>query len=337
MGEVVVIDGGLMSTIQDAFGRPGLGRFGVPLGGALDPAAASLANRLVGNDVEAPLLEVTTKGPELRWGAAAHIALAGADLGASVDGLSLPPGHSRRVGAGSTLCFGSTPRFGATPGSSRGSPGVRTYLAVEGGFVVDPVLGSASTDRRSGFGGFEGRAIRAGDVLRFQNGLSRPLRVVGAGPERATGSAAPPAARLLVIPTPTGLGWFGRSAIEAFVAGEWTVAVDSDRSGIRLRGPRIEAKVAGIPSLGVPVGSIQVPPSGQPIVTMADGPVTGGYPVIGVVPRFELGRLAQAAPGDVFRFQRATVRDARRASADAARREPGVEVDAGDLAAGWAR
>lgn len=329
MAEIVVIDGGLLSTIQDVTGRPGFGRFGVPRAGALDANAAALANRLVGNLVDAPVLEMTSPGPELRWEAAAHIALAGADLGARVDSLRVPPGHSVRVHAGSTM------RFGAGTGVAGRRRGARAYLAVEGGFAVDPVLGSASTERRSAFGGLAGRALQSGDVLVFAGGLDEPLRVASIAPGRPVGVL--PLSPLLVVPTPTGLGWFTRSAVRAFFESQWTVTRDADRSGIRLTGSPLEAQVAGIHSLGVPVGSIQVPPSGQPIVTMADGPVTGGYPVIGVIPRFELGRLAQAVPGDVLRFARTSVRDARRASAEAMRREIGVEVEPGDFAAGWAR
>lgn len=328
MGEIVVIDGGMLATIQDAAGRPGFGRFGVPRGGALDANAAALANRLVGNPVDAPVLEMTAPGPELRWDAAAHIALAGADLGALIDNLRVPPGHSHRVRAGSTL------RFGAGTGVASRPRGARAYLAVEGGFAVDPVLGSASTDRRSGFGGFEGRALQEGDVLLFASEQNEPLRVAMVEPE-PSGHAKPPP--LLVVLTPEGLGWFTRSGVQVLFGVEWTVTRDSDRSGIRLAGSPLVAQVLGMPSLAVPIGSIQVPPSGEPIVTMADGPVTGGYPVIGVIPRFELGRLAQAVPGDVVRFARASVREARRASADATRRAIGVEFEPGDFAAGWAR
>ena len=327
MAEVRVGDPGFLVTIQDARGRPGLGRFGIPPGGALDAIAARLANRLVGNAGDEPVLEIAFGGLALHWSGAALVALGGANLGAEVDGLRLPPGHSVRVAAGATM------RFGAAGGGSPTVAGARAYLAVGEGFAVESVLGSASTDTRSGFGGIAGRALEAGDVIRFAGRATGPLRSV-VGPTHLEVEARRP---LMIVPTPISLGWFTRAASDTVVGVDWVVQPDSDRSGIRLSGPRLEARVAGIPSLGVPVGSVQVPPSGDPIVTMADGPVTGGYPVIGVVPRFEHGRLAQAIPGDVLRFAWASVRDARLAGVDAAQRELGVEVELGDFAAGWAR
>lgn len=328
MAEVQVIDGGLLTTIQDAPGRRGWGRFGVPPGGAMDADAARLANALVANEADAAVLEITLRGPMLRWSTGAHVALAGADLGATYDGLPLPPGYSARLRAGATLRF---PDRGAGVGPPSGR-GLRAYLAVEGGFIVASVLGSASTDRRSGFGGFEGRALLSGDVLTLGPARSEPLRVASGGPDPS--DAVRP---LLVIPTPRAFGWFTREALRRLLDDAWTVAPDSDRSGIRLSGSHVPSRIAGITSLGVPVGAVQVPPSGEPIVTMVDGPVTGGYPVIGVIPRFEHGRLAQAVPGDVLRFARASVPEARRAAAEAARRARVVEMEPGDFAAGWAR
>ena len=318
VGTVRVIEPGLLTTIEDARGRPGLGRFGVAPGGAMDAPAARLANRLVGNEGDEPVLEITLHGPRLEWADGAHVGLAGADLGAVAGGLELPPGHSYVLRPGSLLRF-------------RGArAGARAYLAVEGGFEIPMVLGSTSTDRRSGFGGLDGRALREGDVLRFG-----PAR--SSGPELRTAVVEPtdPDRRLRLIPTPAGFGWFAPGAVRTFCATRWTVAPDSDRSGIRLTGARLDTLTTGFPSLGVPVGSVQVPPGGQPIVTMVDGPVTGGYPVLGVVARLDLPRLAQAVPGSTLRFARVSVADVRRASLA----EEGlarVDLDAGDFAAGWA-
>jgi len=328
MGEVRVNVAGLLTTIQDAKGRPGLGRFGIPRGGAMDAAAAQLANRLVGNHPDAPLLEITMHGPTLEWPTGALVGLAGADLGAVIGGRRLAPGLSYRVPAGGILRFDGA---NAGPGFDGAALGARTYLAVDGGFAVKPVLGSASTDRRSGFGGLEGRALRDGDVLRFNGDGSGPVRSA-IGPTRGPDVGEP----LLVIPTPASLGWFAPSAVLTLFTTSWTVAPASDRSGILLTGGRIAARAAGIASLGVPVGSIQVPPSGEPIITMADGPVTGGYPVIGVVPRFEIGRLAQLGPGAAVRFARSSVRVARLVHAERDREAP-IDLDEGDFAASWAQ
>ena len=314
-GEIRVLEGGFLTTIQDARGRPGLGRFGVPPGGAMAPEAARLANRLVGNDGDAPVLEITAAGPTLAWGTVAHIGLTGDDLGA-VDGrLPLSPGQSHRLAAGSRLRFA-------------GGDGFRAYLAVAGGFAVPSVLGSASTDRRTGFGGLDGRALRAGDTLRFGDGALGPLRSVAAN-RRVDDAAATP---IRVVATPGELGWFAPSALEVLATTDWVVGPASDRNGLRLGGGRIETAASGIPSLGVPVGSIQVPPSGEPIVTMVDGPVTGGYPVIAVVARADLDRLGRLRPGAAVRFAVLSVDDARAIATDA----PRIDVDAGDDAAGWA-
>jgi antagonist of KipI len=317
IGEVRVLEPGFLTTVQDARGRPGMGRFGIPPGGALDARSARVANRLVGNTSDEAILEITLQGPVLHWTTGAHIGLAGADLGAVADGIRLVPGTSYRLVAGSALAFDG-PRSGA-----------RAYLAVEGGFVIDPVLGSRSTYVRSSFGGFEGRPLRAGDALRFAAPVSTLLRSVSGTPVEASGP-------IRFVPAPRALGWFGAEAVNAFCATDWAVASDSDRSGIRLTGGRLTSMTGRVASLGLPVGAIQVPPDGEPIVTMADGPVTGGYPVLGVIPRFEHGRMAQAPPGTTLRFRRISVAEVRRLAANVPP-DVSVVVDEGDLAAGWAR
>jgi biotin-dependent carboxylase-like uncharacterized protein len=318
LGQVRVLEPGLLTTIQDAEGRPGLGRFGIPRGGAMDARAARLANRLVGDDGNEAVLEMTLHGPTLEWMMAAHIGLAGADLGAASDGRHLAPGHSYRLGPGAVLSFGAA------------RSGARAYVAIEGGFDAVPVLGSASTDRRSGFGGLDGRALRAGDVLRFAGRQDGPLRSV-------VRQVVESDERLAFIPTAGGLRWSSQAAVRSFCATEWQVAPDSDRNGIRLTGGApLPSATASIPSLPVPVGAVQVPPSGDPIVKMVDGPVTGGYPVLGVIPSIDHGRLAQAVPGATLRFWRISVAGARRLTANIGIDEH-IELDEGDLAAGWAR
>jgi biotin-dependent carboxylase-like uncharacterized protein len=316
-GEVRVIEPGLLTTIQDATGRPGLGRFGVPPGGAMDAAAARLANRLVGNGGTEAVLEITLQGPTLEWTTGAHIGLAGGDLGAGTHGLILSPGHSHRLRPGARLTFARAPT------------GARAYLAVEGGFTVESVLGSTSTDHRSGFGGFHGRPLRAGDVVPFADGERRPLRSV-------VGVEQDVAEPIHVIANPAAaFGWFAPSAVRRFCEVAWTVSAESDRTGIRLTGDApVRALTTGIPSLPVPVGAVQIPPDGMPIITMVDGPVTGGYPVLGVVPRLDHGRLAQAPPGATLRFRRISAPAARRLTAEDLER---IELDEGDFAAGWAR
>jgi biotin-dependent carboxylase-like uncharacterized protein len=314
MGTIRVLEAGLLTTVQDAAGRPGLGRFGVPPGGAVDAGAARLANRLVGNRGDEPLLEITLAGPVLAWETAGHLGLAGADLGAVSEHQRLSPGHSHRLPAGAILRFEGRRQ------------GARAYLAVEGGFDVDRVLGSASTDRRSSFGGFHGRPLQAGDLLGTVGDASGHLRSVTTSPDLPG-----PAVALRFVATGGDPGWFGHDAVAAFVTAAWTVGPASDRNGIRLIGGRIDT-AGTIASLGVPVGSIQVPPSGEPIVTLADGPVTGGYPVLGVVARADHDRLAQLAPGAAVRFEAIDIAEAR----SLVSQEPQVELDPGDVGAGWA-
>jgi biotin-dependent carboxylase-like uncharacterized protein len=318
IGEVRVLEPGFLTTIQDASGRPGLGRFGIPPGGAMDARAARLANRLVGGGGDEAVLEMTLHGPALEWMSGAHIGLAGADLGAASDGRHLAPGHSYRLGPGTGLSFGVA------------QSGARAYLAVQGGFEAVTVLGSVSTDHRSGFGGLDGRALRAGDVLRFTGSQDGPLR-----------SAVRPVVdsdeRLAFIPTEGSLRSLSPVAVRTFCATAWRVAPESDRGGIRLTGGALlPSSTASIRSLPVPVGAVQVPPGGEPIIKMVDGPVTGGYAVLGVIPAFDHRRLAQAAPGATLRFRRVSVAAARRLTPTVGIPER-IELDEGDLAAGWAR
>lgn len=154
---IEVVEPGLLTSVQTTTGRPGLRHLGVPVGGAADAWSARLANRVVGNPDDAPLLEITVRGPTLRFTLATRIGLTGAALDAALDGLPVPACTSRPVRAGASLRIGS-------------GRGARAYMAVAGGLLVDPVLGSAATDLRSGFGGLDGRALREGD--RLEHGAS---------------------------------------------------------------------------------------------------------------------------------------------------------------------
>lgn len=312
MTVVEVLEPGLLTSVQDAAGRRAWRHLGVPTGGAADPWSTRLANRLVGNADDAPVLEITLVGPTLRCDAPLTVALAGR-LDATVDGLPWPPFTSRVVRAGSVI------RVGA-------GEDARGYLAVGGGFVVEPVLGSASTDLRTGFGGLDGRALRAGD--RLQAGEAGrtvpPLRWTGdlpAGPIRIV--AGPHADRI----SPDGITGTG-----------WHVSSRSDRTGVRLDGPPIPSDGREVPTIGLPAGAIQVPPDGQPIVALADRPVTGGYPVPAVVIAADVGRVARLRPGDELRFASVTLEEARRALRQAESELAGLERSdsPGSDELGWA-
>ena len=298
-GWLEVLTPGLLTTVQDTLGRPDLARYGVSAAGAMDPLAATAANALVGNAPEAALLEITVVGPMLRFTQQATFALAGADLDAALDGQPIRPGWSCLARAGATLGFGE-PRSGA-----------RAYLACAGGLDVPTVLGSRAADVRGGLSGFAGRALRVGDRLRIHpagDTASRSGRYLA-----ATVNTDDPRLCVRVLPGPH-LQHFHADALAELCAAEWTVTDQADRMGYRLTGPRLRhADRADVPSLGLPLGSVQVPGDGQPIVLLADHQPTGGYTVLACVIRADISILAQRGPGDPVRFACSTPLEAQAA------------------------
>ena len=300
---IEVLRPGLLTTVQD-LGRPGWRRAGVSASGAADTPALRAANRLAGNPDGAAGLECTVVGPRLRFLAASRFAVTGADLSPVLhrdghDSWPVPPGTPVPAQAGHVLAFGAR-RWGC-----------RAYVAFAGGIDVAPVLGSRSTDLTAGFGGLDGRALRAGDHL----GLGTPA--TNAPPLRI--AAEPPAARGAEATVRVVLGpqddHFTPAALEAFRAEAFSLLPESDRVGCRLRGPRLDHRgAAEIVTDGIVPGCVQVPPDGQPIVMMAGGPTTGGYPKIATVVRADLPALAQLLPGEGrVRFRAVTVEEAQAA------------------------
>ena len=308
---IEVVEPGALTSVQDSAGRLAWRHLGVPAGGAADAWSAVLANRLVGNPDDAAVLELTLVGPTLRLAQAAVVALVGR-FDATVDGLPLPADTGRSVHAGSVIRIGT-------------GLDARGYLALAGGVVVEPVLGSASTDLRTGFGGFKGRALRTGDLVRTGPASgARPARWVGArqaGPIRLV--AGPHA------------DWFDP---DAMTRSAWRVGVLADRAGARLEGAAIPNDSGNeVPSMGLPAGAVQVPPDGLPIVTLADRPVTGGYPVPAVVIGADVGRVARLRTGDELRFTLASLAEARAALQDARESLGALEpIDPADDELGWA-
>ena len=299
---IEILEPGALTSVQTASGRPGWRHLGVPVGGAADAWSARLANRLVGNPDDAALLEITLVGPTLRLGSAARVAVTGAGFDAAVDAYRLPPHQACDLRAGATLRIGE-------------GSGARAYLAVGGGLTVQGMLGSSATDLRSGFGGHEGRALRAGDRLAFGTASGRARRWTG------TREAGP----IRIVRGPHA----GRLAPDAFDGAEWTVSPAADRTGMRLDGPRLEPTGAEVASVGLPLGAIQVPPDGHPIVMLADRPVTGGYPVPACVIGADVGRVAQLRPGDGLRFASVAIEAAREANRRASEELAAlVDVDA---------
>ncbi|MFP5515077.1 MAG: biotin-dependent carboxyltransferase family protein [Alphaproteobacteria bacterium] len=294
MGALKIEVAGPSSTLQDA-GRFGFQRFGVSVAGASDPLLLAAANALVGNSPFEGALEFTLTGDTLVVEAAScHVAVTG-DAVLTIDGDPAQAWRSYRLKAGQVL------RVGAL------RSGVRGYLAVAGGFAVDPVLGSVSTHVRSALGGLHGRALRAGDRL--------PLRLNEA-PERMEGvldtaELPRPGEETRVVLGPQD-DLFTPAGVEALLSGTYRVSHEADRMGYRLEGPKIDhAAGFNITSDGIPPGAIQVPGTGQPIVLLADRQTTGGYPKIGCVIAPDLGPLAQKRPGDPVRFRAVTPGQAR--------------------------
>lgn len=296
MNLIEVLDGGLLTTVQDT-GRFGYQRYGVPVSGAMDLLALRAANRLAGNEDEAAALEITLLGPRLRFLASTSFALAGADLGATLDGRPVSSWETLTASAGQTLAFGSV------------RDGVRAYLAISGGIEVPPVLGSRSTYTRSKLGGLKGRALTAGDVLAVgKNGavIDATRRHLPAGGRPKYGHEH----RLRVVLGPQDDRFTDAGLLTFFCSG-YTVTGQSDRMGCRLSGPTIEHKSGpDIVSDGSPFGGVQVAGDGMPIVLMADRGTAGGYTKIATVIGADIGRLAQAAPGDTVRFEAVSIEEA---------------------------
>ena len=278
-----VLATGPQTTIQD-LGRVGLAGLGVGRSGAADPGSLRLANRLLGNREGAAALEVTFGGLEVRSVGGTWVAVTGATTPATVDGV--PVGHA----AVTWLPDGARLRLGAA------TAGLRSYLAVRGGIDVEPVLRSRSTDTLAGLG----PAVPSPGSLLPVGRAPFAVPLVDVAPVAAptTGEV-----RLRVVPGPRD-DWFEPTALDALLGGTYEVTSESDRVGMRLSGPRLErAREGELSSEGMVSGALQVPPTGQPTLFLADHPVTGGYPVIGVVVAADIGRAAQAQPGQRLRFE----------------------------------
>jgi biotin-dependent carboxylase-like uncharacterized protein len=269
MTRIEVVRPGLLTTVQDR-GRPGFAHLGVPPSGAVDAPAYEAGNRLVGNPPGAAALEATLDGPTLRFAGPATIALTGA--------ATFGP---RPVEAGEVVEVGRLRR------------GVRAYLCVRGGIDAEATLGSRSTDLLTGLGP---PPLREGDIL-----------TVGPDPPGTSSGTVPgqvlPDAPVLRVRFGPREDWLTRAAAEALCSEAWRVSPSSNRVGVRLEGPPLErARTDELLSEGLVTGSIQVPPSGQPIVLLHDHPTTGGYPVIAVVRSDDLWLAGQLAPSVRVRF-----------------------------------
>jgi biotin-dependent carboxylase-like uncharacterized protein len=291
--------GGVLSTVQD-LGRSMARRYGVPLSGAMDRFALEVTNRLVANPPDAAAIEITGGNALFEFLAPTPFALTGADLGATLDGEPLDLWVAVLAHAGAQLQL---------PGR-RVSWGARAYLSLAGGIDLPELLGSRSTYLPGGFGGLQGRALRAGDLIATGDSTNDPYRLLG----QRWPEAARPAYRvqpaLRFLPGPH-IDCFAADALTSLLAQPFRVSNNSNRMGYRLEGASLRyAQPCSLPSLGVLPGVIQIPPDGAPILLMADAQTTGGYPIIGVVIEPDLPLAAQLLPGDTLTFTLTTREDA---------------------------
>jgi biotin-dependent carboxylase-like uncharacterized protein len=286
-----ILDPGQLALIED-LGRPGNAEVGAARSGALDRGAIRLANRLVGNREDAAALELLVGGLTASIEQPLWFALTGALCPITLDGRPVEPDEAVHALAGQTLRVGTAER------------GLRAYLAVRGGIAAEPALGSRSRDILAELGP---PPVRAGDVIRLDSASHAQIPAVD------TMTVAAPtegAVTIRVMPGPRE-HWFTAAAVERFYSAEWTVTAQGNRTGIRLDaaegvGAELERAVSDeLPSEAMVAGAIQVPPSGQPTVLLADHPTTGGYPVIAVVTDASLDAFAQLRPGQRVAFRHA--------------------------------
>jgi len=292
---IEVIEPGLATSIQDE-GRPGYYNVGVPPSGALDLYSAAAANALVGNAPTAAVIESAYMGPKLRFTEPAVVAVTGADIPVLINGASAPSWESLDLKAGDELSFGIL------------AGGARIYLAIAGGIDVPVVLGSRSLYALGAFGGFDGRALQAGDVL-----------PVGAGAGRM-GRSLPTALRPQFgkeVDVRIVLGLYDYrltdEGLSSLVDRPWQLSPVADRIGFRYSGNTLKWKdrkqpfgagsdPSNITDAGYPVGSIQVPGGIEPIILHRDAVSGGGYAQVGTVISADMDLVAQSAPGAMTRF-----------------------------------
>jgi biotin-dependent carboxylase-like uncharacterized protein len=291
-----VLNPGMMTTVQD-LGRFGFLDSGVPPSGALDSFSCRVANLLVGNPENLAVLEITVVGPTLEAMTNGKFAITGAEMGATLNGVPLASWQTIAIKKGDIVRL------------SRAHEGCRAYLAVNGGFDVPLLMGSRSTFVRAQFGGFKGRMLRKGDILKKGPGMQKheclrslPREFVPAYPKEVV---------LTAIPGPQ--EDFFHYAIDRFFSASYQVMAQSDRMGCRLQGPSIEHDKEAPDSIvtepTIP-GNIQIPADGQPIILLVEQ-TTGGYSKIATVISTNIRRVAQLMPGNTIRFERTTIEKAR--------------------------
>lgn len=279
---IIVEQPGLFTTLQD-IGRYGYQKYGVPISGAMDRCSLRIANLLVDNNEKEAALEITIKGPKLHFETETTIALCGADLGATINKRPLPMYRPVAIPAHSTLSFG-TPRSGC-----------RAYLAVAGGFAIPNILGSQSTDLQANIG----RPLKKGDKLPLRAKVKLPEL-----PYHAFVRPLPSAQSTIRIIRGKEWEQFSKASQYAILHTPYQILPQSNRMGYQLQGTKLNRTTnEELISTAVTQGTIQVPPSGNPILLMSEAQTLGGYPRIGHVIQADLPLVAQLPPGAYIRFQ----------------------------------
>ncbi|MED4463633.1 biotin-dependent carboxyltransferase family protein [Metabacillus fastidiosus] len=303
-----ILKPGLLTTVQD-MGRYGFQKYGVVVSGAMDSVAARLANIVVGNDEREALLELTLTGPTISFSKDAVISICGADFSPQINGEKLPMWRPVLIHGQSVLQFSNV------------KEGCRAYIAVAGGIDIPLVMGSRSTYIRAQIGGFKGRALKREDVLQikepsgFSARLTEKLRQVNSSPFSAANWTPHYNWRKLYSKN-NPIRFIRGPQYELFsnkVLNEhyFQISPQSDRMGYRLTGHILSPiEKTELFSEAVPIGTIQVPPDGNPIILMADRQTTGGYPILGIVASVDIPVLAQMKPGDKLKLKEITLEDA---------------------------
>src|SRR5215472_9504715 len=311
MRVIEVLAPGLLTTVQD-LGREGFGPMGVSPSGAADAVALRIGNRLLGNAESAAALEMTLLGGAFLFPEGALAALTGSDFGAALEGADVPPWTSFKVKPGQTLRLGPT------------RSGARCYLCIQGGIVVKPFLGSASTHLLSGLGGYEGRALRKGDILETpdSDGAKGPaasacskstLRTTRCKKVTPKIQERFRPRKILRVTSGPQSGWFSQAAEKVLYGGTYRVSEEANRIGLRLHGPPIpEGAHGGMISEGVSLGAVQIAAGGMPIILFVEQQTTGGYAKMANVISADFSSLGQLRPRDRIRFERVTFETARK-------------------------
>ncbi len=294
-----IVQPGMLSTVQDR-GRYGYQRYGMPTAGAMDTFALRAANALVGNDDNAACIEATVLGPRIEILSDTTIAITGANVSPRLDSEPIPMWQSVAAGRGSRLEF-------------RGpTDGMRGYLAIAGGIDVPQVMGSRATYMKAAIGGVEGRPLRADDILNAHgHAAEAPAAVRNLPADAIPQYGSSHELRVVLGPQESA---FTQAGIDTFLSETYTVSIHSDRMGYRLEGEPVEhADGPDVISDGTPLGTIQVPGDGQPIILLSDRGTTGGYTKIATVISTDLSKVAQAMPGHTVKFRAISMEEAQEA------------------------